>query len=294
MNTSAVTDVAGAALGDVERYYDDRVAEKLRDFTDRLPRIEAAVETIAVWAPARPRRVLEVGCGVGATTWRMARAWPEAEVVGIDLSPASIKVAGACFRRPNLDYRAGQPAECGLTGEFDLILMMDVYEHIALAERPILHATLKRLLSPESRLLLMIPTPAHQDYLRAHDPGGLQPIDEDIHPADVVRLGEEIGARLLFYREVGIWRYGDYFHAVLGRTQSPPGLVALRQPRPTGFAAQKLVLKRLLGRSPSEPGQIKDDLGTDLLRRQTASAARRFDVSDAERRRLAAAWNARG
>jgi SAM-dependent methyltransferase len=277
---------------DVERYYDGRVAEKLRDFTHRLPRIEAAVETIADWAPAAPGRVLEIGCGVGATSWRMARAWPDSEVVGVDLSAGSIEVANACFQRPNLRFRAGQLAECNLTGAFDLILMMDVYEHIARSERQSVHAIIKRLLSLESRLLLMVPTPAHQDYLRAHDPGGLQPVDEDIHPSDIQRLAADIGARLLAYREVGVWRYGDYFHAVLGKTRVMAD-VALRQPRSVGIAALKLAAKRLLGRAPPAAEALIDYLGPDLLRPATRKAASRFDVSDADRRRLAAAWTAK-
>ena len=273
----------------VERYYDDRVAEKLRDFTERLPRIEAAVETIAEWAPPSPRRVLEIGCGVGATTWRMARAWPAAEVTGVDLSPGSIEVAKTCFRRANLHYRNGGLGECGLTGEFDLVLMMDVYEHIAPSERPALHALLRQLLSPESRLLLMAPTPAHQDYLHTWLPQSLQPVDEDVSPADIVRLGAEIDARLLCYREVGVWRYGDYFHAVLGRTRRLPD-VALRQPTPTGRAAAKRAAKRLLGRTGAEPEALSDYLGPDLLRGVSGAPAARFQVSLSERRRLAAAW----
>jgi SAM-dependent methyltransferase len=278
--------------GLVRRYYDERVAEKLRDFTGRLPRIEAAVATIAEWAPDAPRRVLEIGCGVGATTWRMARAWPRAEATGVDLSPGSIEVARTCFRRANLDYRAGRLAECGLTGVFDLILMMDVYEHIAPSERETLHAQLRRLLSPESRLLLMAPTPAHQGWLRAHLPEGLQPVDEDVGPDDILRLGGEIGARLLCYREVGIWRYGDYFHAVLGRTQPLPD-VSLRQPRPSGRAAAKQALKQALGRAPRTSAPLRDYLGSDLLRGDARAAASRFAVSDAERRRLASAWTER-
>ena len=291
---SAVTADAATdepARGDVEHYYDDRVAEKLRDFTARLPRIEAAVETIAAWAPAAPRRVLEIGCGVGATAWRMARAWRAAEVIGVDLSPGSIEVAKTCFRRANLAYRAGRLAECGLVGEFDLILMMDVYEHIAQSERPALHGLLRQLLSPESRLLLMAPTPAHQDYLRANLPQGLQPVDEDIGPEDILRLGAEIDARLLCYREVGVWRYGDYFHAVLGRTRRLPD-VALRQPKATGSAAARQVAKQLLGRSPPLAESLPDYLGPDLLRRTRGNPASRFRVSLAERRRLAAAWTA--
>ena len=273
----------------VERYYDDRVAEKLRDFTERLPRIEAAVATIAQWAPAAPRRVLEIGCGIGATTWRMARAWPGAEVIGVDLSPTSIEVATTCFRRANLSYRAGRLGDCGLDGAFDLILMMDVYEHIAPPERPALHALLRQLLSAESRLLLMVPTPAHQDYLRACLPQGLQPVDEDVTPADIVRLADAVDARLLCYREVGVWRYGDYFHAALGRTKPLPN-VMLRQPRPTAAESVKGAAKRVLGRAAPAAAALSDYLGPDLLGQGSAERTSRFDVPLAERRRLAAAW----
>jgi hypothetical protein len=213
-------------------------------------------------------------------------------VIGVDLSPGSIEVARTCFRRANLAFRAGRLGECGLSGEFDLILMMDVYEHIARSERPALHGLLRQLLSPESRLLLMIPTPAHQDYLRANLPQGLQPVDQDVSPEDVLRLGAEIGARLLCYREVGVWRYGDYFHAVLGRTRRLPD-VALRRPKARGPAAAKQVARQLLGRAPPIAESLSDYLGPDFLRQTRDQPLSRFRVSLAERRRLAAAWTAR-
>jgi trans-aconitate methyltransferase len=268
----------------VEQYYDQRVAEKLRDFTEALPRIEAAVATIAEWAPAAPRRVLEIGCGVGATSWRMARAWTGAEVIGVDLSPASIAAANSCFRRPNLDYRAGRLSECALAGQFDLIVMMDVYEHIARSERRSLHAALRDLLSAESRLLLMVPTPAHQAYLRANLPQSLQPVDEDIGPAEIVSLAAEVGARLLSYREIGIWHYGDYAHAVLGRTQALPQVAARR----SVAATARQVARRLLGREAPKPQGLTNYLGADRL--GAGAQPGRFDVPRSERERLAAAW----
>src|SRR5437763_1839046 len=103
----------------VKSYYDERIEGKLLDFTQPNPRIEAAIQTLAEWAPAKPRRVLEIGCGIGATSWRMARAWPRADVLGVDISPTSIEVAKTCFRRPNLTYRAGLIKEGVLDGKFD-------------------------------------------------------------------------------------------------------------------------------------------------------------------------------
>ena len=92
-------------LQTVQKYYDDRTKGKFLDFTNSNPRIEAAVEMLAEWAPTNPGRILEIGCGIGATTWRMARAWPNAEVIGVDVSPKSIEVANLCFNLPNLSYR---------------------------------------------------------------------------------------------------------------------------------------------------------------------------------------------
>src|ERR1700678_4271274 len=102
----------------VRTYYDERVEGKIRDFTHANPRIEAGIQLVAEWAPPDPSRILEIGCGIGATCWRMARAWPQAQVIGADISPISIEVADICFKRPNLSYRAGLINEGQLDGKF--------------------------------------------------------------------------------------------------------------------------------------------------------------------------------
>lgn len=273
----------------VQDYYDERVAGKLRDFTDPNPRIEAAVQLIAEWAPRPPRRVLEIGCGVGATSWRMARAWPDTEVIGSDISAQSIAVAQSCFKRPNLSYRVGPLAESVAPGAFDLIVMMDVYEHIAPPDRTSLHRAISGFLSPDSRLILTVPTPALQNWGRITFPAELQPVDEDIGPAEIATLAAETGTRQLYYREVGIWRYGDYFHLVLGRHE-PLSPVALRQPVPEGLAALKQMVKKRLGRLPGDVEHGRDRLGADVLRPAPAEFAKRFQVSLAERRSIASQW----
>ena len=94
----------------------------------------------------------------------------------------------------------------------------------------------------------MSPTPTHQDFLRSHLPEGLQPVDEDVDLKQIMALGEDVSARVLFYREVGVWHYGDYFHAVLGRCERLPNVV-LRQARHEGLASVKHMVKQLLGRA---------------------------------------------
>src|ERR1700728_732850 len=277
------------AFETVQAYYDERVDGKIRDFTHANPRIEAAIQLVAEWAPPKPKRILEIGCGIGATAWRMARAWPEAEVIGADVSPTSIEVAKTCFQRPNLSYRAGLVQEGVFAGSFDLVLLMDTYEHIALSDRPSLHAAIRSLLSDDARLIMTVPTPAVLSYLREANPSEIQPVDEDVKPQDIVVLAKETNTQLLCYKEVGIWHYGDYAHVVVGRYQSLAD-VKLREYKPVGAAALKQHAKRLMGRQQGLSAARSDYLGSDVLR----PAPRRFDercrVSANARKLLAALW----
>lgn len=276
-------------LQTVQAYYDERVDGKIRDFTHANPRIEVAVQLVAEWAPPNPKRILEIGCGIGATCWRMARAWPEAEVIGADVSLLSIEVAKTCFQRPNLSYRAGLVTEGVFAGSFDLVVLMDTYEHIALRDRAAFQSTVKSLLSDEARVIITVPTPATQNDARKTNPSLLQPVDEDVAPADIIDFAGNTDTKLLYYGEVGIWRYGDYAHAVVGRYQNLAG-VKLREYKPAGTAALKQHAKRLLGRRQAPSTARRDYLGSDVLRPVPRHAGDLFRVSATVRKRLASSW----
>jgi SAM-dependent methyltransferase len=272
----------------VETYYDKRAGEKLRDFTHFNPRIEAAIQTLAEWAPVNPRRVLEIGCGIGATSWRMARAWPQAEVIGADISPASIDVARACFRLPNLYYYVGPIEQGALEGKFDLILMMDVYEHIAPADRSGLHAALKNILADDARFVLTFPTPTLQNYIAANSPQDLQPVDECIGYDEITVLTGETATQMVFYRKTGVWHYGDYAHLVLARYRGMTEVKLREYVHPSRLVRVKQMLKRLIGRESRSTGALRDYLGPDLMRPRPFDGVSRFDVSARMRRALAA------
>ena len=276
-------------LETVQAYYDERVEGKLRDFTEANPRIEAAIQLVAEWAPPEPSRILEIGCGIGATCWRMARAWPQAEVVGADVSPLSIEVAKTCFQLPNLSYREGLVQEGTLSGKFDLVLLMDTYEHIAVNDRPALHAVIKALLSEESRLFVTVPTPAILNHARETRAFELQPVDENVTLSDIIVFARETSTQLLYYREVGVWRYGDYAHAVLGRYQALAN-VKIREHDPLPIRAIKRRAKRLLRRDHTWPTGRRDYLGWDVLGRVPRHPDDRFGVSISMRKRLASSW----
>ncbi|HET8744044.1 MAG TPA: class I SAM-dependent methyltransferase [Ramlibacter sp.] len=80
---------------------------------------------------ARPRRILDFGCGAGRSLPFLDKHFPDTELWGYDVSPASLEVAAARLPRARLfsDW-----ASLG-DDRFDAIIAANVYHHIPPAQR---------------------------------------------------------------------------------------------------------------------------------------------------------------
>lgn len=113
--------------------------------------------------PSRPLKVLDVGCGEGAFSQRIARQGHQ--VVGIDPSPAALAAAESLTsdQRQTLALRFdGANIESFPAHSFDLVVSTQVLEH---THNPgAVLAQMNRVLRPSGLLLLSIPnsaTPRH-------------------------------------------------------------------------------------------------------------------------------------
>ena len=98
-------------------------------------------------------RVIDLGCGTGELTRRLADKLPDSEVVGIDSSPEMLE-------RARVQAREGLRFECGaienVEGEWDLI-----FSHAAIHwvdDQHLLIARLFSLLKPDGQLAVQIPS----------------------------------------------------------------------------------------------------------------------------------------
>ncbi len=72
----------------------------------------------------QPRRILDLGCGTGSTTLLLKRQFPDAEVIGLDLSPYMLAIADDKARTASLPilFQQGNAEQTSFTSSsFDLV-----------------------------------------------------------------------------------------------------------------------------------------------------------------------------
>jgi SAM-dependent methyltransferase len=203
----------------VKNYYDENISGKLNDFINGSLRIDKAWQTLRERTGQEPGEVLEIGCGIGAVCDKASRLWKKAQITGIDISPKSIEIATRLFGSEKVKFTEGILQPSTFQQSFDLIILMDVYEHIAIADRPVLHESIAKLLSVNGKIFLSCPTPRFLAYLKQYQPIGIQPVDEDIDFQVIHQLAQETGTEVLLYSEVNVWHPGDYVHILLSKPQ---------------------------------------------------------------------------
>jgi len=129
--------------------YSSREAERLYDQASTL---SGLLHESVRYAPGR--RVLEAGCGTGAQTVILAGNSPDAEIVSVDVSPASLELArrrveagghrNVCFALADLFHLPFAEAT------FDDVFICFVLEHLAEPEKAL--AVLRRMLKPHGTI----------------------------------------------------------------------------------------------------------------------------------------------
>lgn len=111
-------------------------------------------------------KVGDVGCGDGVTLEKLVELYPKSLICGFDpeLSDELAAQINARFSAANIQV-SSDPKEFVTSGKYDLILMLDVIEHIPDAEKFLLES--KQNLSSGGSLLVSVP--AYQALYSGHD-----------------------------------------------------------------------------------------------------------------------------
>lgn len=181
------------------------------------------------------RSVLDVGCGEGQISRRLAAADASRRVVGVDPTPRQIEVASE--RGGNVEYSVASVGSLPFAdGEFDTVVTCLVFEHVDDLEGAVHEVA--RVLAPGGRFVFLLNHP----LLQTPNSGW---IDDQIldPPEQYWRIGEYLTERVSI-EEVEPGVRVRFVHRPLGRylnALADVGLVLERMyepPPPTGFLAR--------------------------------------------------------
>jgi ubiquinone/menaquinone biosynthesis C-methylase UbiE len=106
----------------------------------------------------QPRRILDLGCGTGSTTLLLKQAFPDAEVIGLDLSPYMLVMAEYKAKQAGLEiqWRHGFGEQTGLaSNSFDLVTASLLFHETPTVIARAIAQESFRLLQPGGQFLIL-------------------------------------------------------------------------------------------------------------------------------------------
>ncbi len=157
----------------------------------------------------RGKRLLDFGCGVGASSLAIARLLPETEIVGVELNRERVRIATHLRNDAGLTNLrflvspAGDQLPSDI-GTFDYVMLSAVYEHLLPHERRVTMPLLWNALKPGG-ILFISGTPHRWFPIEHHTTGlpGLNYLPDSLTHA--------LGSRFGKYPHKGTW--GEYLRA---------------------------------------------------------------------------------
>jgi trans-aconitate 2-methyltransferase len=205
----------------VRAFYDEFSVSRMTGYL-RKPnlRIERAIERILPFVSS-DSTVLEIGCGIGLVTERIAEVAVDGAVWACDISETNIQQASERVTAPNVYFRRGD-----VLRDFDalrawiprppqLVVMVDVIEHLALAHHAALLWNLATLVRRDAAVILTFPSPQYQRHLREASPDKLQIVDEMVELEPLLSIATANGFHLKHFSLEDVWLRNQYVHCVL-------------------------------------------------------------------------------
>lgn len=122
------------------------------------------VEAVRSWVPDA-REILEVGCGEGAVTERLAEAYPRARITAIDITPRVGRLYRGSTDRVQFRQCLVQEIAAEFPDRFDMAMVADVVHHVPSSLRAGLLDAVRQALAPGGSLVFKEwerrPTPIH-------------------------------------------------------------------------------------------------------------------------------------
>jgi SAM-dependent methyltransferase len=137
---------------------------------EQLALINAVLGTVE---RLRPASLLDFGCGDGRLLYELRRRGQVRRLAGVDFSRRSLALASGLHAADGGEGRVALAPELSAAeGPFDVVVMMEVLEHIPDTEVRAVLASVRGALAPGGRLVLTVPSvnvPLNAKHYRHYD-----------------------------------------------------------------------------------------------------------------------------
>ncbi len=106
----------------------------------------------------QPKRILDLGCGTGSSTLKLKEAFPESEVIGLDISPYMLVMAEYKGKKANLaiTWQQGLAEATNFNdGEFDLVTASFLFHETPTKISQAILQECLRLLKPGGQIIIL-------------------------------------------------------------------------------------------------------------------------------------------
>jgi 2-polyprenyl-3-methyl-5-hydroxy-6-metoxy-1,4-benzoquinol methylase len=232
----------------VKSFYNRFNDRLVKDYLEGNRRVDAQVEFLHGIMDTTVARVLVVGCGNGLLAFEVAdKIAKKAQVLAIDISPKNIETAKHLFPHHRIEYQQADVLKDSIAGNFEAIVLPDVYEHIPVDQRDKLHKRLAEMMSKSASLLLTFPSEFHQQHLFEQQTG-LQIVDEIVVLEDIQKLAQDVLGVVTYYNLISVWNRHDYVHAVIDRQAQLRPLANDKPKELKTFGVPRSILNKLAQR----------------------------------------------
>lgn len=189
-------------------FYDNIINYQIESgINDRIYGLYKRTKKIGI----KNKKILEIGCGIGALTYLLSKKISKGKVEAFDPSERSIKYAQEHVRKSNIFFKASDILN--FTPQFvpyNLILLFDVLEHIPEADYFEIFSRIKNWMNDETLLLINLPNPEYILFDQKYHPEQLQEIDQPVFIKQLIPIFNSLSFEIKHLEIYSVWVKEDY------------------------------------------------------------------------------------
>lgn len=225
---------------EVGRWYDDYAEKQLK--TSVNLRHYRIMGFLAEAGLRKTAKVLEIGCGIGTLTGLLSKYLRRGKLVAVDISRESVAIARKRLASSsNVIFIISDMSDFSYDDVFDMIVMLDVLEHIPVDQHSNLFRTLADHMHAGSVILIHVPHPHALDYIRVTSPGEMLIIDQSLEADELLANAYASGLNLISYKSYSLFDKENDYAVITLRKKS---MVTL-QPLPKSVIIKREMLFRM-------------------------------------------------